>query len=455
MDSKFLPTDREQLLLFPPSVDEWLPEHHLARFVVEVIEKLDLQSITEQFSVSGSKAYHPKILLGLLFYGYATGVFSSRKIETATYDSIAFRYIAINSHPDHDTIANFRKRFLEELKPLFIQILLIAHEMGLLKVGKVSLDGTKVNANASKHHALSWKHACKLKAQLASEVAELLKMAESADSRERNNDLDIPAELERRQDRLNAIQEAMAAIEKRAEERFAKEKSDYDKKMKEIAKEEKRTGRKSRKKRPKRPSSKPKKKDQINLTDDESRIMPKRGKGFEQCYNAQSLVDVSSMMVISAFVSQATNDKKEVLPALEALEELPDELNTIDSLLCDAGYFSRTNLSECSIREIEPFISPGRDKHNKPLLDRLREPEPLPDDADSVEKMRHKLKTQSGREIYGKRKMTVEPVFGIIKNTMGFRQFLLRGFKAVTGEWNLVSMAWNLKRMHKLSQERV
>lgn len=183
--------------------------------------------------------------------------------------------------------------------------------------------------------------------------------------------------------------------------------------------------------------------------------MPKRGKGFEQCYNAQSAVDVSSMMVVSAFVSQATNDKKEVVPALEALEELPDELNTIDCLLCDAGYFSRTNIFECKIRDIDPFIPPGRDKHNRSLRERLAEPDPLPDDADPVEEMRYKLKTSIGQKIYGKRKMTVEPVFGIIKNIMGFRQFLLRGLKAVTGEWNLVSMAWNLKRMFKLSQERI
>ncbi len=183
--------------------------------------------------------------------------------------------------------------------------------------------------------------------------------------------------------------------------------------------------------------------------------MPKSGKGFEQCYNAQSAVDVDSMMVVAAFVSQAPNDKQELLPALEKLEELPDELNTIDALLADAGYFSKTNVAECEIREIEPFIPPNRQKHNKSLKDRFTEPLPLPEDADYIEKMRHKLRTLNGQEVYGKRKTTVEPVFGIIKHVMGFRQFLLRGHKAVTGEWNLVSIAWNLKRMFKLSEETV
>lgn len=454
-NSKFISTDRSQLLLFPPSIEEWLTEHHLARFVVDIVEKLDLSGIINQYSESGSKAYHPKILLALLFYGYATGTFSSRKIEKATYDSIAFRYIAINTHPDHDTVANFRKRFLEQLKPLFIQILLIAQQMGLLKIGKVSLDGTKVKANASKHHALSWEHACKLEAQLKEEVEELLKSAEAADSWENTNEIDIPAELERRADRLKAIEAALDTIKDRSNQRYVKEKAEYDKKMEERAAKEKQTGKKTGGPKPKPPNSKPEKKDQVNLTDDESRIMPMKGKGFEQCYNAQSGVDVDSMMVVAAFVSQAPNDKQELLPALEKLEELPDELNTIDALLADAGYFSETNVAECETREIEPFIPPNRQKHNKSLKERFTEPLPLPKDADYIEKMRHKLRTLSGQEIYGRRKTTVEPVFGIIKHVMGFRQFLLRGHKAVTGEWDLVSIAWNLKRMFILSEETV
>jgi len=454
VSSKFITTDRSQLLLFPPSVEEWLPEHHLARFVVDIVEKLDLSGITDQYSESGSKAYHPKILLALLFYGYATGTFSSRKIEKATYDSIAFRYIAINTHPDHDTVANFRKRFLEQLKPLFIQILLVAQQMGLLKIGKVSLDGTKVKANASKHHALSWEHACKLEAQLKEEVEELLKSAEAADSCE-NSEMDIPAEIKRRTDRLKVIEDALDTIKERSNQRYAKEKAEYDKKMEKRAAKEKETGKKTGRPKPKPPNSKPEKKDQVNLTDDESRIMPKKGKGFEQCYNAQSAVDVDSMLVIAAFVSQAPNDKQELLPTIERLEALPDELNTIDALLADAGYFSETNVDECEMRGIEPFIPPNREKHNKSLEERFKEPLPLPEDADYIEKMRHKLRTLSGQEIYGKRKTTVEPVFGIIKHVMGFRQFLLRGHKAVTGEWDLVSIAWNLKRMFILSAEAI
>jgi transposase len=231
MSSKFMQTDRNTPYLFPPSIQDWLPEDHLARFVVEIVSQLNLLPLNNAYVGRGSKAYHPEILLALLFYGYATGVFSSRKLEQATYDSVAFRYIAANTHPDHDSIATFRKRFLNELTPLFTQILLIAHQMGLLKLGKVSLDGTKIKANASKHHALSWEHACKLEEQLKTEVEELFRMAEQADNTTSQDEMNIPEELARRQDRLIVIAKAKAEIEKRAAERHAKEKEAYDKKM--------------------------------------------------------------------------------------------------------------------------------------------------------------------------------------------------------------------------------
>lgn len=205
MSFKFIATNRDQQYLFPPSVQDWLPEDHLARFVVDMVTQLDTRSITEAYAGRGSKAYHPEILLSLLFYGYATGVYSSRKIEQATYDSVAFRFISVNTHPDHDTIATFRKRFLDQLKPLFVQLLMLAHEMGLMKLGKVSLDGTKIKANASKHHALSWGHACKLEKQLQAEVRELMRLAQKADSEKPPEGMDIPEELSRRQDRLVAI----------------------------------------------------------------------------------------------------------------------------------------------------------------------------------------------------------------------------------------------------------
>ncbi len=451
MSSIFISADRSQPYMFPPKIDDWLSETHLARFVVDIVSQLDLSHLSKSYSGRGSKAYHPEILLSLLFYGYATGVFSSRKIEIATYDSVAFRFISVNMHPDHDTISSFRKRFLDQLKPLFVQILLLSHEMGLLKLGNVSLDGTKIKANASKHHALSWDYACKLEKQLQSEVDELITLAEKADSEDKPDGMNIPEELSRRNERLAAIAKAKEKIEERAAERYAQEKKEYDEKMKKREAKEKETGKKPSGKEPKEPEPGPRKKDQTNLTDEESRIMPSSGKGFDQSYNAQASVDLDTMIIVESHVTQSSNDKKEIEPAISALKDLPEELGNVEALLADAGYFSAENVTLCENSEIEPFISPGRDKHNKPLYNRFAKPEPLAENADSVSIMKYKLKTPEGRELYAKRKSTVEPVFGIIKQVMGFRQFLLRGFNTVFAEWILVSIAWNIKRMFALS----
>ena len=450
MSTNFIPTDRNTLYLLPPSVQDWLPEDHLARFVVDIVSQLDLRSITDQYGGRGSKAYHPRMLLSLLFYGYATGIFSSRKLEQATYDSVAFRYIAANNHPDHDTIAAFRKRFLQQLKPLFVQILIIAKEMGLLKVGKVSLDGTKVKANASKHRALSWKHACKLEKQIQAEVDELMRLAQEADSSEIPDEMNIPQELLRRQDRLEAIAEAKKKIEQRANERYSREVEQYEQKVDARKAKAEETGKKPRGKDPKPPTAGPRDRDQVNLTDEESRIMPS-AEGFKQAYNAQAAVDLDTMCVISAHVTQSPNDKQEVNPTLEALDKLPEQLGKVDTLLADTGYLSEANVNKCIEAEVTPLFSTGRQKHNQPLQERFTKPEPLPDNASPVEQMKYHLKTPEGKQLYGKRKSTVEPVFGIIKHVMGFRQFMLRGYEAVSGEWTLVSIAWNLKRMFALN----
>ena len=450
MSTNFIPVDRNTIYLLPPSIQDWLPEDHLARFVVDIVSQLNLRSITEQYGGRGSKAYHPRMLLALLFYGYATGVFSSRKLEKATYDSVAFRFIAANHHPDHDTIAAFRKRFLDDLKPLFVQILIIAKEMGLLKLGKVSLDGTKVKANASKHRALSWGHACKIEKQLQAEVAELMRLAEEADSADIPDEMNIPEELSRRQDRLNAIAEAKKKIEQRADERYSREVEEYERKVDARKARAEKTGKKPRGKDPKPPTAGPRDKDQVNLTDEESRIMPS-AEGFKQAYNAQAAVDLDTMCVISAHVTQSSNDKREVYPTLKNLDELPEQLGKVDTMLADTGYFSEVNVNQCIQAEVTPLFSTGRQKHNQPLQARFTKPESLPDDADHVETMKHHLKTPEGKRLYAKRKSTVEPVFGIIKQVMGFRQFLLRGYEAVSGEWTLVSIAWNLKRMFALN----
>ena len=283
MKPTFIEVDRETLYLLPPSVQDWLPKGHLARFVVDVVDQLDLRSLKVSYAGRGSQPYNPSMLLTLLFYGYATGVFSSRKLERSTYDSVAFRYIAANTHPDHDTIATFRKRFLKELSGLFVQILLIAHQAKLLKLGSVSLDGTKVKANASKHKALSYEHASKLEMQLKSEVAELLSKAAAADKVDIPDGMSIPEELERREERLSIIAAAKTAIERRAAERHTREQAAYEEKVAARAKKSEETGKKARGKEPKPPTPGPTPKDQVNLTDEESRIMPVSSGGFEQC----------------------------------------------------------------------------------------------------------------------------------------------------------------------------
>jgi transposase len=451
MIQKFIPTNRDQQYLFPPSIQDWLPEKHLARFIVDIVSQLNLRPLAEAYAGKGLKAYHPEIMISLLFYGYATGVFSSRKIEKATYDSVAFRFISANTHPDHDTIATFRKRFLKQLKPLFVEILMLAREMGLLKLGKVSLDGTKVKANASKHHALSWGHASKLEQQLKAEVDKLIRLAEQADSEEIPEGMDIPDELCRRQDRLDAIAQAKMKIEERAAQRYVQERKEYEEKIANRRAKAETTGKKPRGPAPKPPTPGPRKNDQVNLTDEESRIMPSSDKGFVQAYNGQAAVDVDTMIIVESHVSQTPNDKQEITPTLAFLNTLPEQLGTIDTMLADAGYYSDYNANCCKQFGMEPYIPPNRDKHNQPLAERFIDPAPLPENAEPIDRMRHKLKTVEGRKVYAERKSTVEPVFGIIKHVLGFRQFFLRGLEAVSGEWTLVSMAWNLKRMFALN----
>jgi transposase len=450
MEPRFKDCDRRIQFLLPPSVDDWVPEDHLARFVVDIVHELDLSAIENSYAGRGSDAYAPKMMTALLFYAYATGVFSSRKIEQATYDSVAFRYIAVNTHPDHDTIASFRRRFLKELKSLFAQILMIAHRMRVLKLGSVSLDGTKVNANASKHHALSWDYARKLEKQLKGEIEELLQRAEDTDQQDIPEGMTIPEELARRETRLQAIAEAKAQIEQRAAERFAQEQKEHEKKMAARKAKEKETGKKPRGPSPKPPNPGPKGKDQVNLTDRDSRIMPAHKGGFEQSYNAQATVDTESMLIVEHHLSQQSNDKKEIIPAIENLSRLPNDLGKVDTLLADTGYFSEANVVQCEANGILPYIAVERQPHNLPLKERFTEPEPLRSPSDPVTEMRHRLKTMAGKAIYAKRKSTVETVFGIIKAAMRFRQFLLRGLDRVAGEWNLVCIAYNLKRLYAL-----
>ncbi len=448
--SNFRPVDRDTGFLMPPSVDEWLPERHLARFVVEVIEGLDLRAMIGSYRGSGEAAYHPSILLGILVYGYATGVFSSRKLERATYDSVAFRFIAANRHPDHDTIAAFRRRFLQQIEALFVQVLL-ARELGVLKLGTVALDGTKIHANASRHSALSYAHAGQIEAQLRAEVAALLAKAEAADQADLPDGLSIPDELARREQRLAEIARARATIEARARERHAREQAEYDGKMAARVAKAAATGQKPGGRPPVPPAEGPGATDQVNLTDEESRIMPVPGGGFEQCYNAQAVVTAGCLLVVATDVVQAANDKQQVEPMLGKLAALPPALGKVETLLADNGYRSEANAQACVAADIDPLMAMGRQPHHPPLTERFTPDPPPPDTPTPLEAMAHRLRTQEGRALYALRKHTPEPVFGIIKAALGFRQFLLRGLDKVRGEWTLVTMAYNLKRLFALA----
>ena len=430
----------------PASIDEWLPQKHLARFVVEITEQLGLSAIYKEYKPSGPPPYDPRMLLALLFYGYATGVYSSRKIEEATYDSVAFRFISGNLHPDHDTLADFRKRFLEQIGGCFVQILLIAQSLGFVKVGQVNIDGTKIQANASKHSAMSYEHMERLEQQFKEEVERLMERAKQVDMQE-DQELDIPAEIQRREDRLEKILAAKAVIEQRAKERFEREQAEYEAKMKARAEKEKASGKKIGGKKPTAPEEGPTSKDQYNFTDPESRIM-KTSDGFDQCYNAQAAVS-GQMLIVGAFANAHGVDTQELLPVLDAI---PPILGKVDAAAADNGYFSPGNIQGCTQRKVEPYIAVGKQAHNQWLDEQIarQEPEPPGDLASPSKQMSHKLKTEIGRAIYRLRKMTVEPVFGIIKEIMGFRRFSFRGEQYINGEWLLVCSAFNLKRLFVL-----
>ena len=449
--SNFRSIQRDMDFLFPPSMNDWLPEQHLARFIVEIIEQLDLREMERAYGRSGSAAFHPALLLSILIYGYATGVFSGRKLEHATYDSVAFRFVAANEHPDHDTLNTFRKRFLKEIEVLMVQVLMIARTMGMLKLGNIALDGSKIKANASKHSALSYGHIKQLEAQLQGEVAKLMELAEAADSQKIPDGMNLPEEITRRKDRLKAIAEAKVKIEARAKERFEQEQADYQAKVDRREAKSNDSGKPPRGRAPVAPVEGAQDKDQLNLTDEESRIMKTAGGGFDQCYNGQIAVDMDSMLIVTTNTVQACNDKQQVEQIIKQLKAMPVELGKPGNLVADTGYFSEVNVKLCVEQKVTPLIAVSREAHHPEPMARFTEPPSLKENASEVEKMRHQLLTMSGRAIYAMRKCTVEPVFGIIKAILGFRQFSLRGLKNVNGEFNLVALAWNLKRMFVLA----
>jgi len=449
MTRKFKTVDYEAALEQTVSLREALPANHLARFVVELVAQLELTSIYARYGGRGGEAYAPPVLLALLFYGYATGVFSSRKIEKATYETLPFRFVAGGLHPDHDTLANFRKTFLHEIKALFVQMLLLAQAAGYLRLGNISLDGSKVHANASKSQAVSYKRLLELEGHLRAEVEQLFRLAEQADGHALPEGMNVADEIALRQERLARLAEAKKVLEARALERQAAEQAEYEAKLREREAKAKRSGRKPPGRPPTPPSGAPQDQDQYNFTDPESRIMKcSSSAGFEQAYNAQVAVDQATLLIVACSLSNHPNDKAEAEPTLAAL---PPDLGTPAAAALDNGFWSEKNLAALEQRHIEPYVATGREPHHKSWPERFAaEPEPPPAEASPQVKMAYKLRTEIGQAIYRLRKCTVEPVIGIIKAVLGFRQFSLRGLDAVDGEWALVCLAFNLKRMHVL-----
>jgi len=449
MARRFKQVDYEESLDQTVTIRECLPPDHLARFIVGIIALLDLSAIYVHYAAVGGEAYAPEVLLGLLFYGYTTGVFSSRKIERATYELIPFRFIAGGLHPDHDTIANFRKTFLPQIIELFVQVLVVAREMGLLNLGNISLDGSKVHADASKSHAVSYGRLLTLEQHLRAEVEELLALAEQVDQGDLPEGLDVVVEIALRQERLVNLAQAKAVLEARAQERYEAEKAKYEAKLREREEKAQQTGHKPRGRAPQPPTPGPRLKDQHNFTDPDSRIMKNSSNdGFDQHYNVQAAVDQGSRLIVGNTVSNHPNDKGEAIPTVDAI---PAEVGKPKAAALDNGYFSPTNVEELETRGIDPYIATGQDRHHQSWQERFaQQPEPPAEDASPIVKMAYKLKTDIGKLIYGLRKSTVEPVIGIIKETLGFRQFSLRGLVGVAGEWCLVCLAYNLKRMHVL-----
>jgi len=451
MSRIFKTVDYEATLDQTVRLGDCLPPDHLARFIVDVVAQLDLSAIYAHYRARGAAPYAPEILLGLLTYGYATGTFSSRKLERATYDAIPFRFIAGNLHPDHDTIASFRKTFLPDLQDLFVQVLLLAQAMGVLKLGNISIDGTKLHADASKSKAVSYKRLLDLETHLRAEVAALFALAAHADQGRVPDGMVIATEITLREERLARLAEAKAVLQARALERQAIEQAEYDGKVRERNAKAHRTGKPPRGKPPSPPTPGPRDDDQYNFTDPDSRIMKNStDKGFNQHYNAQVAVEQESLLIVGTSLSNHPNDQAEIVPTVETI---PEALGIPEAAALDQGYFSATNITTLEELGIEPYIATGREPHQVNWEAYFAEaPTPPPSEASPKEQMAYKLRTEIGREIYRLRKCTVEPVIGVIKEVLGFRQFSLRGVAAAAGEWVLVCLGWNLKRLHVVAR---
>jgi len=428
----------EQSYLLPPSPSDWLPQNHLAFFISDVVEEMDLSAFHGQYEegdARGNQPFHPAMMLKILIYGYATGTFSSRRIAQKIEEDVAFRVLAAGNFPQHRTICDFRQEHLQKFVELFKQVVLIAKNSGLIKLGRVAIDGTKIKANASRHKAMSYDRMKQEEKRLESEIGELLKQAERTDRREdqeygeENRGDEVPKELQRRESRLEKIREA----KKRLEERQAEE-------DREKGRHEGDGGRPNGKKgQPfKKEFGQPREKAQDNFTDPESRIM-KMGNGFEQSYNAQASVDEEHQVIVAVGVTNCAADSTQFIPMIEATEATAGELP--QQVLADAGYRSETNFEQAESKSIDAVIALGREGKTDAAPISLSNPATL--------RMKEKLETAEGAAAYRRRKVIVEPVFGWIKGVLGFRQFSFRGLKKNNAEWHLVCLATNLRRMSR------
>jgi len=457
MAARFVPIDRDTPLLLPPNLRDWVPADHLVHFILDAVDALDLRQVKVNTRGTGSEQYPPPMLLALLIYSYATGTFGSRRIEQSTHDSVPVRLLTADTHPDHDTLCTFRRENAALLTASFVQVLQLAQRLQLLKFGQltVAADGTKVLAHASKHSAVSYQRAGEMIVQLELEVQQLLAKAEQADATPLQDGLTIPAEITRRQERKAALAQARVEIEARAQARYAVQLAEHEAKLSERAAKAER-GEKVRGQPPQAPTPTPKPGDQYNFTDPESRIM-KAGNGqhFEQDYNAQAAVEVESRLIVGERVSQSPNDKQELVSTLAAI---PAAAGKVAAALVDSGFFSAQAVAQIErTADGTPtgtvvYAAVEKTGHHRSVadLEKPAEPEPPAADARGVEVMRHRLQTAAGKTLYKLRQQTVEPVFGIIKAVLGFRQFRLRGRAKVALEWTLVCLAYNLKRLHRL-----
>ena len=461
MSRIYLSYDPEQRLLLPPDLRDWLPEGHLALFISDVVDELDLQPIVQEYESGdgrGRPPYHPLMMVKLLVYGYCIGRVSSRKIEKATYEDVAFRVLACNQHPDHDSIAEFRKRHLQELAKLFVQVLRLCEQAGLVKLGHVAIDGSKLRANASKHKAMSYERMCEKEEQLAAEVARLLQEAAAVDEAEdqqygkgRRGD-ELPAELARRESRLRKIREAKAALEEEAKVKATAAAAVAEAKIEARKKREEETGKKTRGRKPQVvevAAAQPEPKAQRNFTDPESRIMKDSATGsFEQSYNAQIAVDSEAQIIVAASLTQAANDKQQLVPVLAAVKTNVGRMP--EKTTADAGYFSAAAVTNEALSGVDLYVTPDRGKQTEELAELVAG---SPPDAELeqvvIEQMREKLKTNEGREVYKQRKLIVEPVFGQVKEVRGFRRFSFRGLAKNEAEWDLICLTHNLLKLFR------